>query len=127
MLVAGGVMTLIGVALGESKALHFSARSLGAFAYLIVFGSIVAYGSYTYAVQKLPLSLVSTYSYVNPVIAVLLGWLILGEPLGWRVITATLIILGAVMMVKTGRGRLSRKSADQKSFKEEERKVLRAA
>jgi drug/metabolite transporter (DMT)-like permease len=126
MLLAGAVMALIGVVLGESKGLHFSPRSLGAFAYLIVFGSIVAYGSYTYAVQKLPLSLVSTYSYVNPVIAVLLGWLVLSEPLGWRVITATLIILGAVMMVKSGRGRLNRKSAGQESYKED-RKVLRAA
>jgi drug/metabolite transporter (DMT)-like permease len=126
MLLAGAVMTLIGVVLGESKGLHFSPRSFGAFAYLIVFGSIVAYGSYTYAVQKLPLSLVSTYSYVNPVIAVLLGWLVLSEPLGWRVITATLIILGSVMMVKSGRGRLSRKSAGQESYKED-RKVLRAA
>ncbi|HEY0323228.1 MAG TPA: EamA family transporter [Pyrinomonadaceae bacterium] len=129
MLVAGATMALLGVVLGEWRELHFSARSAGAFAYLIVFGSIVAYGSYTYAVQKLPLSLVSTYSYINPVIAVLLGWLILSEPLGWRVITAMSIILGGVMLVKSGRGRLSRKSGAQKSFtaKEEERKVLRAA
>lgn len=128
MLVAGVVMTLIGSVLGEWRGLHFSPRSLGSFAYLIVFGSIVAYGAYTYAVQKLPLSLVSTYSYVNPVIAVLLGWLVLSEPLGWRVVTATLIILGGVMLVKGGRGKLSRKSAPQKSsVAREERKVLRAA
>lgn len=127
MLVAGAAMTLIGVALGEWNELHFSARSLGAFAYLIVFGSIVAYGSYTYAVQKLPLSLVSTYSYINPVIAVMLGWLILNEPLGWRVMTAMLIILGGVMLVKRGRGNL-RKSARSKSpVVKEEEKVLRAA
>lgn len=129
MLVAGAVMTVIGVVLGEGGRLHFSARSLGAFAYLIVFGSIVAYGSYTYAVQKLPLSLVSTYSYINPAIAVLLGWLVLSEQLGWRVITAMLIILGGVMLVKTGRGGLKRKSAKQSSpaASEEKRKVLRVA
>jgi drug/metabolite transporter (DMT)-like permease len=128
MLVAGAAMTLIGVILGEWKGLHFSARSFGAFAYLIVFGSIVAYGSYTYAVQKLPLSLVSTYSYINPIIAVLLGWIVLGEQLGWRVMTAMLIILGGVMLVRSGRGRLSRSSANRKSsVAEEERKVLRAA
>lgn len=104
MLVAGLVLTLTGTVAGEWGAVQFSARSLAAFIYLIVFGSIVAYGSYTYALQKLPLSLISTYSYINPVIAVLLGWLILAEPLGWRVIAATLIILGGVALVKTASG-----------------------
>jgi drug/metabolite transporter (DMT)-like permease len=52
-------------------------------------------------VQKLPLSLVSTYAYINPVIAVLLGWVILSEPLGWRVIASTAIILVGVALVKT--------------------------
>jgi drug/metabolite transporter (DMT)-like permease len=128
MLVAGATMTLIGFALGEGRALHFSARSFGAFAYLIVFGSIVAYGSYTYAVRKLPLSLVSTYSYINPVIAVLLGWLILGEQMGWRVITAMLVILAGVMMVKSGRKRLSgKRGARDGSLAKRDRKVLRAA
>jgi drug/metabolite transporter (DMT)-like permease len=129
MLVAGTAMTLIGLVLGEWNGLHFSSRSFGAFAYLIVFGSIVAYGSYTYAVQKLPLSLVSTYSYINPIIAVLLGWLVLNEQLGWRVITAMLIILGGVMLVQSGRGRSKRKSAERNSSvaTEEDRKVLRAA
>jgi drug/metabolite transporter (DMT)-like permease len=126
MLVAGTVLSLIGVGFGEVRELHFSPRSFGAFAYLIVFGSIVAYGSYTYAVQKLPLSLVSTYSYINPVIAVLLGWVVLGEQLGWRVITAMLVILSGVMLVKGGRGK-SRKTTQSKASGAEERKVLRAA
>src|SRR5207253_1865446 len=68
---------------------------------LVIFGSIIAYGCYTYAVQTLPLSLVSTYSYVNPVIAVLLGWLILHEQLGWRVLISTAVILLGVIIVKT--------------------------
>lgn len=101
MLIAGCALTLLGTTLGEWRVLHFSTRSLTAFAYLIVFGSIVAYGSFTYAMQKLPLSLVSMYSYINPVIAVLLGWAILSEPLGWRVIAATAIILAGVALVKT--------------------------
>lgn len=101
MLFAGAALALLGTILGEWRVVHFSARSLTALSYLIVFGSIVAYGSYTYAVQKLPLSIVSTYSYVNPVIAVLLGWMVLAEPLGWRVITAMAIILGGVALVKT--------------------------
>jgi drug/metabolite transporter (DMT)-like permease len=101
MLFAGAALTLLGALFGEWRAFHFSPRSLAAMVYLILFGSIVAYGSYAYAVQKLPLSIVSTYSYVNPVIAVLLGWLVLAEPLGWRMITAMLIILGGVALVKT--------------------------
>ncbi|MBV9960242.1 MAG: EamA family transporter [Acidobacteria bacterium] len=101
MLIAGAALTLVGTTLGEWRVIHFSGRSFSAFAYLVVFGSIVAYGSYTYAVQKLPLSLVSMYSYVNPVIAVLLGWAILSESLGWRVIGATTIILAGVALVKT--------------------------
>lgn len=127
MLIAGAALTLTGIILGEGSNLHFSARSFGAFTYLIVFGSIVAYGSYTYAVQKLPLSLVSTYSYINPVIAVVLGWIVLGEQMSWRVIAAMLIILGGVAMVKSRR--LKRKSGGRESSTatEKRQKVLRAA
>jgi drug/metabolite transporter (DMT)-like permease len=101
MLVAGVALTLIGTVKGEWHEVRFSTRSLTAFAYLVVFGSIVAYGSYTYAIQKLPLSIVSTYSYINPLIAVLLGWAVLSEPLGWRVVGATTIILSGVALVRT--------------------------
>ncbi len=100
MLWAGVALTLIGTIGGEWGALRVSVRGLGALFYLVVFGSIVAYSSYTYAVQKLPLSIVSTYSYINPVIAVLLGWLVLGEPLGWRVVVAMTVILCGVALVK---------------------------
>lgn len=102
MLVAGAALTLVGSAAGEWGRIGFSPRSLGALGYLVVFGSIVAYGSFTYAMQKLPLSIVSTYAYINPVIAVLLGWLLLAEPLGWRVWVATTVILGGVALVKAG-------------------------
>jgi drug/metabolite transporter (DMT)-like permease len=107
MLIAGAALTLLGTVTGEWRVLNFSGRSLSALAYLIVFGSIIAYGSYTYAVQTLPLSLVSTYSYINPVIAVLLGWAILSEPMGWRVIAATLIILSGVALVKSAPKRVT--------------------
>ena len=100
MLVAGAALTVLGSAAGEWGRVRFSARSLSALAYLVVFGSIVAYGSFTYAMQKLPLSVVSTYAYINPVIAVLLGWAVLGEPLGWRVWAATAVILCGVALVK---------------------------
>ncbi len=101
MLWAGVVLTLVGTLAGEWSGMHLSARGAGAFLYLIVFGSIVAYSAYTYAIQKLPLPLVSTYSYVNPLVALGLGWLILSEPLGWREAGAALVILLGVALVKT--------------------------
>jgi drug/metabolite transporter (DMT)-like permease len=101
MLIAGVALGLLGTVAGEWPRVHFSARSLGALIYLIVFGSLVAYSAYLYAIQKLPLSLVTMYSYINPVIAVVLGWALLAEPLGWRVALATAIILGGVALVKT--------------------------
>jgi drug/metabolite transporter (DMT)-like permease len=101
MLWAGLVLTLAGTLIGEWGGMRFSARSVGAFLYLVVFGSIVAYSAYMYAIQKLPLPLVSTYSYVNPIVALVLGWLVLSEPLGWREGGAALVILLGVALVKT--------------------------
>lgn len=103
--VAGVALLIVGTALGEWGSLRFSSRSLAALLYLVFFGSIIAYGSYTYAIRHLPLSILSTYSYINPLIAVLLGWAIASEPLNWRVGVATLIILAGVALVKTAPGR----------------------
>jgi drug/metabolite transporter (DMT)-like permease len=128
MLVAGLALSLVGTVTGEWTNLHFSVRSVSALTYLIVFGSIVAYGSYTYAMQKLPLSLVSTYSYINPVIAVLLGWMILSEPLGWREVMATTIILGGVALVKTSPKRVLISIRQRRIKKNEQREeALRSA
>ncbi|HEX8721736.1 MAG TPA: EamA family transporter [Pyrinomonadaceae bacterium] len=101
MLWAGVALTFLGTLLGEWGGMRFSARSAGAVLYLVVFGSIVSYSAYMYAIQKLPLSLVSTYSYVNPLVALGLGWLVLAEPLGWREAGAALVILLGVALVKT--------------------------
>ncbi len=108
MLWAGVVLTVAGTALGEWGEISFSARSLSALAYLVVFGSIVAYSAYTYAIQKLPLSLVSTYSYINPLVALVLGWLVLGEALGGRELLAAAVILSGVALVKTSPKGLAR-------------------
>jgi drug/metabolite transporter (DMT)-like permease len=101
MLWAGVVLTLAGTLAGEWGGMSFSARSVGALFYLVVFGSVVAYSAYMYAIQKLPISLVSTYSYVNPLVALALGWLVLSEPLGWREAGGALVILLGVALVKT--------------------------
>ena len=101
MLWAGAALTLLGTVMGEWGGMRFGARSVGAFVYLVVFGSIVAYSAYMYAIQKLPLPFVSTYSYVNPLVALVLGWLVLSEPLGWREGVSALVILLGVALVKT--------------------------
>ena len=123
MLVGGVVLTLVGTLAGEWGAMSLTGRGVGALAYLIVFGSIVAYGSYTYAIQKLPLSIVTTYSYINPVIAVMLGWLVLSEPMGWRVLAATAIILGGVALVKTSPRGVLRAIARRREKNKRQRRV----
>ena len=95
MLFGGLVMLAIGTGRGEWSALWFTQRSAVALAYLTLFGSIVGYSAYMHAVKHLPVSTVALYAYVNPIIAVGLGALLLGEPLGPRVILgATLVLLG---------------------------------
>ena len=101
MLAAGLFLLLLGTLRGEWPRFHFSGRSLAAFVYLLIFGSLVGYSAYTYIVQKLPLSLVAMHSYINPLIAVILGWFILSEPLNGRVALSAAIILSGVALVKS--------------------------
>lgn len=103
MLFGGIVVGIIGLALGETSQVHFTTRTLLAFLYLLVFGSIVAYGAYVYALSKLPTSTVSLYAYINPVVAVVLGWAILDERFGLRGVVAMLVIFGGVALVQSAR------------------------
>jgi drug/metabolite transporter (DMT)-like permease len=73
-----------------------------AWAYLVIFGSVLAFTSFVQAVRLLPVSLATTYAYVNPVIAVILGWLILREPItGWTLGGAVLVLLGVAGVFRT--------------------------
>jgi drug/metabolite transporter (DMT)-like permease len=67
--------------------------------YLVVFGSLVAYSAYVFAISKLPATQVSIYAYINPVVAVVLGWLLLSEKMNSNMILGTLITLGGVYLV----------------------------
>jgi drug/metabolite transporter (DMT)-like permease len=100
MLTGGVVLTLVGSSLGEWHAVHLSARGLGALAYLVVFGSLVGYSCYVYVLRHMAPTVAGTYSYVNTVVAVLLGWLILAEPISGRTILAMAIVLGSVAWVR---------------------------
>ena len=102
----GAAMLLIAAGVtGEFQATHWasiSLRSLLGLGYLITFGSIIAFTSYTWLLQRLPPALVATHTYANPVVAVLLGWLVAGEPLTMRIILASAAILGAIVLVRRG-------------------------
>lgn len=102
MLVAGVALTLLGALLGEFSVFTFETKSTIALLYLVFAGSIVGYGSYIYAIAHLPLSLVSTYAYINPVIALFLGWLVLDEKLDLLTIIASIIVFAGVALVKRG-------------------------
>jgi drug/metabolite transporter (DMT)-like permease len=82
-----------------------SLRSYAALGYLVVFGSIVGYTAYIWLLKNADASLVSTYAFVNPVVAVLLGWLLVGEQLTVNTLTAAIIIIAAVVLVTIFRGR----------------------
>jgi drug/metabolite transporter (DMT)-like permease len=87
---------------GRVSGAAISAVSVAALLYLAVVGSLVALSAYMWLLRVCPPSRVSTYAYVNPVVAVFLGWLIAGESFTPRMLVATTIILGAVVLVTVG-------------------------
>ena len=88
----------------------WSARGVAALFYLVTFGSIVGYSAYAYALDRLPVAVVSVYPYVNSVVAVALGWLFYREPFGVRAAAAMLVIFAGVGLVKwqSGKAALAR-------------------
>ena len=119
-MLAGGAVTFAeALVTGEPARFHpeaISTASLLALVYLIFIGSMLAYTSYAWLLRNAPLSLVGTYAYVNPVVAVGLGTLFLGETLSVRTIVASAIILAAVAIIVTTRSRLpSVQGDDEKS------------
>jgi drug/metabolite transporter (DMT)-like permease len=102
MLIAGILQTALGFILGEHNNFQLTQNGVFALGYLILFGSIIGYASYIYSISNLPLSLVSTYAYINPIIAILLGWYFLNEPLTITVFIAAGFILIGVALVKRG-------------------------
>jgi len=104
--ICGAVMLLAAAGLtGEFHATHWaniSLKSILGLAYLIVFGSVIAFTAYTWLLQRCPPALVATHTYANPVVAVFLGWLLASEPLTMRVLLASVAILGAIMLIRKG-------------------------
>jgi len=103
----GGAM-LFAVSLIVREPMQFdpasvSARSLAGFVYLTTVGSLVGFTAFIWLLQHQPPARVSTYAYVNPVVAVFLGWAIAGEPITLRTLIAAAIIIGAVAIITTAR------------------------
>ncbi len=102
MLGGGGALLLAALLHGDFGALDLPAiplRAWGAFAYLIVLGSLVGFSTFVWLMKHSTPARVSTYAYVNPVVAVFLGWLLLDEPIGPRTLVATAIIVTAVVII----------------------------
>jgi drug/metabolite transporter (DMT)-like permease len=100
MLASGTMLLTIATISGEWTALHFTTRSLGALVYLTIAGSVIAYTAYLYTVAHLPLTTVSLYAYINPLIAVLLGAVLLDEPLSPRIAVASLLVLAGMALLR---------------------------
>jgi drug/metabolite transporter (DMT)-like permease len=107
-MIAGGIaLGIAGVLAGELTDVRlerFSLASLASLAYLIVFGSFVAFTCFVWLLRVARTSLVATYAYVNPVVAVFLGWLILGEQVTLRTVVAGLVIVAAVALIISAGG-----------------------
>jgi drug/metabolite transporter (DMT)-like permease len=106
MLTGAVALFLVSVVRGELNGFSFgdvSMRSWLALLYLITFGSLIGFVSYGWLLHNAPISLVSTYAYVNPVVAVLLGSLLADEPLNGRILIAAAIIIGAVVLINSAR------------------------
>ena len=107
MLAGGTVLVLVGLSAGEMGQFHpgaVSMRSAFALLYLIVFGSLVAFSAYVWLLHAVSPALVSTYAFVNPIVAVILGWALASEPITLRTAIAAAIIIGGVALITIGRG-----------------------
>lgn len=102
LLWGGLAIVIVGLVAGENPVLSgYSAVSWAGFWWL-VFAAIIGYGAYTYLLQNAPLSLVSTFAFVNPIVAVVLGWLLLGEPFSRSVIIGLLVVVSGTALVVLG-------------------------
>jgi drug/metabolite transporter (DMT)-like permease len=99
MTFAGAANVLFALSLGEHHSAIWTTRGVGAIFYLVVFGSWVGFTAYIYLLNHVPTPKVATYAYVNPVVAVFLGWIVLHERITPYILVGTVIVVGAVALV----------------------------
>ena len=105
MLVGGAMIMVVAAVRGELTLVHpslVSARSVVAWAYLVVFGSMIAYSAYVYLMASCEATTVATYALVNPIVAVFLGWAFVGEVVTGRMIVATGVIIAGLALTLFG-------------------------
>jgi drug/metabolite transporter (DMT)-like permease len=100
MLFGGAALGVIALATGETGRLEYSAAGMGSLLYLILFGSLIAFTSYVYLLRHAAPAFIGTHLYVNTVVAVILGWLVLGEHVTWKTFIAGSVILASVVWVR---------------------------
>lgn len=106
MIVGGALSVIVGLALGEASHVHVGAiapESLWGMLWLIVGGAMIGYSAFAYAVRTLPTATVATYGYVNPVVAVILGALVLREPVTWRLLAGGALVIASVVLILLGK------------------------
>jgi drug/metabolite transporter (DMT)-like permease len=115
MIVGGFAFLVVAILTGEMATVDLtevSATSWFGVTYLIVMGGLVAFPTYAWLLTVAPIGRIATYAYVNPIVAVFLGWLILDEPLTIRTVVASVVIVAAVALIVTARGRSSAVSVE---------------
>jgi len=114
-LLSGGVMLLVtGILFGEARHFSFAAitsRGWVALAYLILFGSVITFTAYNWLLEHYSPTIVATHTYINPIVAVLLGWFLAGEPITAAILLATAMVVAAVFLVNRGTARLDRSAS----------------
>lgn len=106
MVCGGALLLAASVVTGQAAAFRpalVTPRAAGALVYLVIFGSLVGMTAFVWLLREVPPARVATYAYVNPVIAMLIGWLFAGEPLTARAMVAAAVIVGAVVLITTER------------------------
>ncbi len=102
-MMAGGILLmLLGLVTGETVPASIPREAVYAYWYLVIFGSIIAFTAFNYALQHASPTVVGTYAYVNPVVAVVLGWLFLDEAISGRTLIAMALMLGSVALIQFG-------------------------
>ncbi|MDF2530525.1 MAG: DMT(Drug/metabolite transporter) superfamily permease [Clostridia bacterium] len=101
---AGGIgLTIVSLIKGEFAEVHFTLNSVLALIYLIVFGSFVGYSCYIYILQKWTAAKAGTYAYVNPIVAIILGALLLGEPITISVVISMIVVIIGIVLVQSSK------------------------
>ena len=102
MMICGSVTTVLGLMMGEGRKINFDPTGWYALIYLVIAGSIIGYSLFVYAMDRLPATIVSVYAYINPIVAIWLGLVILKEPISTKTLIAIGITLVGVFIVNRG-------------------------